>query len=74
MKRPARDYTTLELSRLIADAVLKTRRRPRSRDNTRDPATNAVLDTLFDTGTWFCCGDTDEHGVTILSTERKLRP
>jgi hypothetical protein len=69
-----RDPTTLELARMIADAVLKTRKKRRVRDSSRDPATNAVLDTLFKTHTWFLKGDPDSHGVIKSESERALRP
>lgn len=69
--------TTLQLARAIADAVLKTKTRRRSKDSTKDAATQAVIDTLHATETWFMAwpdgvdtpdpdsGILDDHGEPI---------
>lgn len=57
--------TTLDLARMIANAVLKTDGR-RNRDSTRDAPTQAVLTTLRRNRHWFM--RIDENG-TIVGVE-----
>lgn len=57
--------TTLQLARAIADAVLRTSRQ-RHRDSVLDAPTQAVLDTLYRTGTWFTA-EKDEEDDDVLT-------
>jgi hypothetical protein len=73
MIRRARDLTCLELATVIARAVLAVADRPRRRDATRDPGTQAVLRTLHRTRTWFMRAESDGDGVIDYRTARRLR-
>lgn len=64
--------TTLDLARMIADAVLAAGPR-RHRDNTEDPGTQAVLRTLRKTRHWFVRVDPDEGVARSVPTERRRR-
>jgi len=72
-RRARRDPTTLELARVIADAVLRERFEKRNRDSSRDAATNAVIETLHKYGSWVHRSDYDENGIAIHGTERALK-
>lgn len=55
----AGDLTTLQLARRIADAVFVAlhpagAEPTRNVDDTKDPPTQAVINTLFETNSWFC--------------------
>jgi hypothetical protein len=63
--------TTLELARAIADAVLASNR-PRHRDCTTDAPTQAVLETLRQTGSWFMTAKHDRDGIARGDTWRPL--
>jgi hypothetical protein len=73
MTRARRDPTCLELATMIARAVLAVADRPRQRDATRDPGTQAVLRTLRRTRTWFIRAEFDGDGVIDYGTARRLR-
>jgi hypothetical protein len=66
--------TTLELARAIADAVLRADPK-RRRDSTRDPPTQAVIDTLHDTGSWFMdTGKADDDEEIPTDNGRRAAP
>lgn len=56
--------TTLQLARAIADAVLRTSRQ-RHRDSVLDAPTQAVLDTLYRTGTEFTAETQEEENDAL---------
>lgn len=63
--------TTLQLARAIADAVLRTSRQ-RHRDSVIDAPTQAVLDTLYRTGTGFTA-ETQDEDDDVLTRRDTLR-
>jgi hypothetical protein len=70
--RRRHDPTCLELATMIARAVLAVADRPRRRDATADPGTQAVLRILRRTDTWFIRADRDRHGIWLAETRRRL--
>jgi hypothetical protein len=70
-RRTLPSLTTLELARAIADAVLLAGPR-RRRENTEDGPTQAVLETLRQTGSWFMTAKHDRDGIAIGETWRPL--
>ena len=49
-----KSVTALELARQIADAVVHAAPQGRQRDSSKDPPTQAVIDTLHEMQCWFC--------------------
>jgi len=64
-------YTTLELARAIATAVLRAPHW-RRRDSRNDPATQAVLRTMRRHRVRFMTAKTDADGTFIGGTERAV--